>query len=161
RSRSLHLTTRGLVDKGSLDRNNSSLAAIRSQRLLWVTTHRIGETMKHKALLTILVILSALASVASAAPGPHLSNTDMARLRKLKMPLILPGYIPAGFTVSKVEASPDKRFGSSYRIIYKMGQAELTVQAASGGIGDIIGDYKKNFPFTSSLFGKQEVSWDP
>lgn len=97
--------------------------------------------------------------VAQASSAP--SAVDMQKLRSLKIPVILPRYIPAGFVLKHVQHENDTKFGSSYTLTYDKGNAELTVEAASGGIGDIPVDTKKTFPFESAIFGHQTVDWAP
>lgn len=111
--------------------------------------------------LSLCIVLVILSFRVAAAQPPHLKSADLARLRQLRMPVILPTYVPSGYTVARVIAEGNPRFGSSYRVIYRKGKSELTVQSASGGIGDIPGDFKKTYPFNSKLFGTQEVAWAP
>lgn len=120
--------------------------------------------------LAILMCLSALTlslSPSAAKPPRRISQAaampsaaDMRELRKLGLPLIFSRYVPPGFLLVRVEHEKDPRFGASYTLHYKKGKAELIVQSASGGIGDIPIGGKKHIPFESAIFGKRTVDCD-
>jgi hypothetical protein len=88
-----------------------------------------------------------------------MTNAQQETLKSLGIKVVVPSYAP-GFQVAKVMAQcPLKRsrtgdchFGPRYGIIYHSPKnACFAIEGASGGRGDVDGEYK--VPVTSKLFG--------
>ncbi|MEP0919661.1 hypothetical protein NC981_22795 [Leptolyngbya sp. DQ-M1] len=102
-----------------------------------------------------------------------LTPKQQASLKSLGIAIAVPSFIPAGYTVSKVEVKPcpanaprsDKgtcRFGPQYGIVYRNAQQDrcFAIEATGGGIGGVPAEYEVKintqlFGETSLLFGQQ------
>lgn len=91
-----------------------------------------------------------------------MTSAQQIALKALGSKVVVPGYVPTGFRVVKVTtecplkertANPNKcRFGPNYAIIYRSPQnACFAIEGASGGLGDVDGEYK--VPVNSKLLG--------
>ncbi|MBW4445203.1 MAG: hypothetical protein KME10_29310 [Plectolyngbya sp. WJT66-NPBG17] len=105
-------------------------------------------------------------------PGT-LTPKQQASLKSLGIAIAVPSFIPAGYTVSKVEVKPcpanaprsDKgtcRFGPQYGIVYRNAQQDrcFAIEATGGGIGGVPAEYEVKINTqllgeTSLLFGQQ------
>lgn len=87
-----------------------------------------------------------------------LSAAQTAKLKTFGPTVVVAGYIPPGFKLSKVTVEIDKRFGNSYEVQYQgPGKADFTIQGAYGGIGG--GPEGTPLAFNSPLLGKGELVW--
>jgi len=100
--------------------------------------------MRRLFALSICLVIATLGFAQKAIDGhaAKLSTGQIAKLHKLKQPCYLPAYIPAGFVVTNFAADAKDEEGPSFDITYSKAHTKqsLTVQMASGGIGDIFFD---------------------
>jgi len=98
----------------------------------------------------------------SSDPATQLRPEHLKKLEQTKMKVVTPSYLPKGFKVYDVKTENNGRFGYSYSITYHgPGGAEIKVNAASGGIGDVIPDGKyETIKFNNPVFGKGELYYN-
>jgi len=81
--------------------------------------------------------------VAWMSKPPGLSVKAVAKLVQARTPggarfpfVLLPSWLPGGYSASLEELQKDDRFGPSYRVLYRKGKSTIGLQYATGGIGD-------------------------
>lgn len=77
------------------------------------------------------------------ADPPGLSSKALTKLLQARTPagtrfpfVVLPSWLPAGYSGSLERIENDDRFGPSYRVLYRKGHSTIGVQYSTGGIGD-------------------------
>gem|GEM_PF-1187718 len=111
-------------------------------------------------LIIMLYMIHAISAMGENLSGnAFLSEADIQKIKKTGIALVIPTYIPEGFTLNKVDVKFDKRFGNSYSIEYqKASKVTFTVAACCGGIGDYpISNI--TYPFKNPVFGKGNIEW--
>jgi len=124
--------------------------------------------VKHLSVFLFLAVvlsmcrINAVMAENSADPATQLRPEHLKKLAQTKMKVVTPSYLPKGFKFYDVTTENNGRFGYSYCIIYHgPGGAELKVDAASGGIGDVIPDGKyETIKFNNPVFGKGELYYN-
>lgn len=121
--------------------------------------------VKKILLSTVLTVALTVSSVAQAS-GSGLSNTQLQQLKVLKIPVVLPSYIPTGFKVEKVEAIAEAAGvggGNHYKVTYRKnlsnGISEFYIEHATGGIGDVGFDVSKSTK-VKTKFGNADMFVD-
>ncbi len=115
-------------------------------------------------IITLILFLCHVNAVLAQGAGKYTAQLKPEHLKKLaatKMKIVIPAYIPRGFTLSDVTTRDNKRFGYEYHIIYQGPDgATFQVEGCDGGIGDVIpdGEYS-TFKFNNPVFGKGELYW--
>lgn len=82
-----------------------------------------------------------------------MNSTDLQPLKGLTLPIVAPQDLPASLKVDRVTPMPDSESGDGYEIGWKSETAELTLLAASSGIGDRMPG-KERIEFETSYFGE-------
>lgn len=128
--------------------------------------------VKQGLVRSAMVVASlATAQVAIAVPQPSLLTVQQqARLKALGIKIAVPGYVPSGFKVVKVETQPCPvniprsktgtcRFGPGYGIVYRHQQqnACFAIEETGGGIGGPA--YNYGFPVATKLFGQTSIQF--
>lgn len=132
---------------------------------------KFEESSKMKGAQAVLAAHLIVAAVIAAVPltiaAPHpslLTFQQQAKLRSLGIKIAVPGDVPAGFSVAKVQVEPCPvnfprsktrtcGFGPAYGIIYRDNQNTcFAIEATGGGIGGPAYDY--SFPVMTRLFGE-------
>jgi hypothetical protein len=76
----------------------------------------------------------------AAASGHRLSAAQIQKLRSSGIPLVVPGYVPAGYVPSEIKVYNDTSglcHGKSYLIIYKSAKKEsFSIEGNVCGVGD-------------------------
>lgn len=120
--------------------------------------------MMIRATLTALLLTVALSASAQTTSGvtSKIPKAELAKVRKSKYRVVVPTYVPAGFT--KVEASlgVDKEpvlSGWSVRYLNPKTKAYFLLQMASDGLGDPMFDLPNGDTVepNGSLFGKSPI----
>lgn len=119
-----------------------------------------------------LIVIAVTAAVPLTIAAPHPSQLTLhqqAKLKSLGIKIAVPSYVPAGFSVAKVEVEPCPadfprsktgtcRFGPAYGIIYRNNQNTcFAIEETGGGIGGPAYDY--GFPVTTTLFGETFIQF--
>lgn len=80
-----------------------------------------------------------------AAPVFDAARAD--RLRALPLEVLVPGDLPAGFSVRDVEAEDNPDWGASYRVVLEGNEgATIFVEGTTGGVGDVMrGESRQKF----------------
>ncbi len=91
------------------------------------------------------------------------TSEQIRDLKSLGIKIAVPSYVPEGFRVDQVQAVKDQ-WGSSYIIIYRApNNSCFAIEAASGGIGDVIPDdpNEPGIPINSSVLGRARLYTKP
>ncbi|HEV3087995.1 MAG TPA: hypothetical protein VGX96_12280 [Candidatus Elarobacter sp.] len=122
------------------------------------------------ALVLIAAALLATPLRANAADYPWLTGEQMAQLRALPIPVLLPAYVPPGYRLVKFEAVRDiVRNGqhsapaNEYLFRFRGPSGEFTISVADGGFGDSEPDYssfRRPFTVDSPVVGRAKFEPD-
>ena len=104
------------------------------------------KIIKKITFIMFAVFITCFCMPALATPSHGLSPDKVKLLKALNMKIVVPGYIPAGFSVYNVSATIETESGGngpSYNILYGSNKSNQSfcIEACSGGIGDITGDF--------------------
>lgn len=117
--------------------------------------------MRHRFFLLLLCTLCGLALADSTAPASAagLKAADASKLKKLGVKIVIPTYLPAGFTLKSLQVEPKGNYGKSYTLEYSgAGQQSFRVLMCTEGYGGTPpGDQEQSF--TNPLFGKARLNW--
>lgn len=105
-----------------------------------------------------------------AAPPPppvgaflaQLSPDQLQQLEALGVEVVVPGVVPAAFSVADIQANPGSGSGpdggASYSIVYRDGENHcFAIEFAAGGIGDMPA-VEHQVPISPPLFSEQDYS---
>jgi hypothetical protein len=124
-----------------------------------------------RAAVIAVAALLATPLQANAGDYPWLTGAQMAQLRALPIPVVLPAYVPPGYRLVKFEAVRDVvRNGQhsapaneySFRFRGPAGR-EITISVADGGFGDTGPDYssfRRPFTVDSPVIGRAKFEPD-
>ncbi|HEY9737169.1 MAG TPA: hypothetical protein V6D06_12835 [Trichocoleus sp.] len=120
-----------------------------------------------RAVVSLGTVLAAPAAFANSFAGTSspgaLPDAYQAALQTLGIDVLVPGTVPPGFTVSKLEVEPCPvdypyregeicRFGPAYRITYRDDNSTcFAIEAVGGGVGGAVPEY--SFDVETALFG--------
>jgi len=97
-------------------------------------------------------------SVAAKPPTGMLNSAQISKLKKLRIKIAVPTYIPSGFRVANVRTD-NSNSGPEYTILYRNANNScFAIESVHGGVGDI--DAEFNLPINSPLFGKSTLFYE-
>jgi hypothetical protein len=122
------------------------------------------STLFLKSFVTALGAIAVVVDAVTAQTG-SLNLQQQASLKSLGIAIAVPGFVPAGYTVSKVDIKPcpantprsgkgSCRFGPNYGIVYRNAQQDrcFAIEATGGGVGGVPAEYE--VLVDTSLLGK-------
>jgi len=103
--------------------------------------------------------IAAVAAQPSTQSSTQLTREQIAKLRSIHVPIVVPQYVPAGFRVTDVSVDArDRRFGPHYSINYRNAeQSCFSVVFTGGGIGGESYDYR--LPIQTKLFSELSMTF--
>lgn len=98
----------------------------------------------------------------SQVQSQSFSNAQLSALKSVNKTILVPSYLPDGFTLNKVEVDPCKsgieKDGCGYHLIYRdPDNICLVVYAVSGGLGGADSDFATTV--TTKLFGEVTIEF--
>ena len=112
---------------------------------------------KYTLILSCLLGLTESLAWAQSAPQPfqlaantvqhRLSSAQIAKLRSSGVPVIVPGYLPSGFYVSRIDVKKDMAPGLMYEIVYRRANGEeFWLEGNAAGFGGEMADMTMDIP---------------
>jgi len=99
----------------------------------------------------------------SQVQSQNFSNAQLSALKSVNRPILVPSYLPDGFTLNKVEVNPCKAGiqrddCGGYTLIYRdPDNICLVVSAVGGGLGGADSDFETTV--TTKLFGEVTIEF--